>query len=638
MGNYIIKTVAHNYLALLVHPFKNQLYAKGRLKESADRCGRALSELLGKYSGLRLNVVMPGSALEALDGLLLSELREHQRRGALEWLITGYTEPFLSLSPTWLSRANIETGMSLVADLLGAKPGGYVPPFSNWEPLSIETLRDLGLHYVVTSSSLLPPAARARCGYWATEHLGSSVMVYPTHVAHTYNAPASLSSWLQNAFGQDPDRSERPKLTSLHFLLPLAAGADDEPYRWLRSAVRSLARTQAKYQSVLFADYLGDNPPLGLQYLVGALDVNREGAELHEFRNWLFSHEQVGLLHRRMLEVCDGVSAIRERRGSEKLVRELFTVQDINRYLPAPESGFTHLADRFWSYAKLIEVERKLPQTDRLRGGQIRIADHLRNGHKSIIMANRALKAYINHRSGGAVYELDFGGRSVNLLAAGEPGMRNMPHVILPGRTRASFIDHILPPGLLPADFAGDYKELGDFVDGWFEYKISKTTTGVRAALARQGAILQGEKNRPLNMEKVFSIERDRAELSFAYQLANNSPGPYSFTFATELSLALPGVAMGKGRLSVGRKRYEDFAWDRILLENVTDLALEDWQTGVRIALKTQKPVGIWCHPIGTPSIGYQGTALILTLPVEIGPSALWSLVGKLQVRAVRRR
>ena len=634
----MIWTVAQHYLAFLVHPFKNQLFAKGRLKEGADRCGRALNELLGKHAGLRLNVVMPGYALEELDGLLLSELREHHKRGALEWLVTGYTEPFLSLSPTWLSRANVESGVTLVSDLLGARAAGYVPPFSNWEPLCAESLRELGLHYVVVSSGLLPPGCRTRCGYWTTEHMGASMVLFPTHVLHLYNAPASVSSWLQNEFGKDTGNGERARLVTLNYLLPLAAAADSEPYRWLNSAARALGRAQSKYRTVLFSEFLSDNPSLGLQYLTASLDVNREGADLHGFRNWLFSHDQIGLLHRRMLEVCDGLEPLKGQRGFGKVVRELFSVQDINRFLPAPESGFTHLADRFWSYNRLIEIEKKLPETARQRGGQIRITDHLRNGDKSIVMANRAVRAYINHRSGGAVYELDFAGRCINILAASEPGLRPLPHVIMPGRSRMAFVDHFLPADTPIADFTGDYKELGDFVKGWFEYKVNKKPTGVKAVLARQGAVLQDGRNCPLNMEKVFGAERDRAELSFAYQLGNGSMAPYAFTFATELCFALPGIAGGKACLKTARKRHDDFLWDRLRFKDITELAIEDWQCGVRVTLKTQKPVNVWCHPIGTPSSGYQGTSLTLSAPVELGPNSLWGLMGKLHMRAIRRR
>ncbi len=630
--------MARQNVAFLIHPFKNQLHDKGRLKQGVEAFGKALLELLDRHSSLRYNVVLPGYALEALDGLMLSELRDHRKRGALEWLVVGYTEPFLSLSPTWLSRANIRTALDLAAELLDERPGGYVPPFSNWEPFTIELLRELGLHYAVLSSSLFPAQRRNCCGYWATEHLGASLVTFPSHAFHSYNAPANLSNWLQNAFAEDRADTDSSRLVVLHYLLRFSPGKGVDPYRWLRSASRLLSRIRAKYPTVRFSEFLADNPPLGLQYLPPSLDVNREGAHVHGFRNWLFSHEQVGLLNRRMLEVCDQVSRLEGRRGGDRLVRELFTVQDINRSLPGSESGFPHLADRFWSYAKLVEIEKGLPDMSRLKGGQIRITDHLRNGNKSIIMLNRALKVYINHRNGGGVYELDFFGRGVNVLAGYDPGPAGVPYVVMPGRSKMAFVDHLLPPDVRPADFGGDYQELGDFVRGWFEYKISKTPSGVKAILARQGSVLLGERKCPLAMEKVFGLERDLSELSFAYQLGNRSLAPYRLTFATELSFALPGVVVGKGALIAGKRRYEDFAWERLMLEQVTSIEIEDWLHGVRLTLRTAKPIDAWCHPLGSPSLGYQGTSLVLSLPVELAGNSLWSFVGKVSLRAIRRR
>lgn len=626
------------HLAFLLHPFKNQLYPRERLVHSAAACCRAVAEMLAKHSTLRLNVVMPGYVLETVDGLLLSELRDHAKRGAIEWLVPGYSEPFLSLSPMWLTKANIKAGVAVFEELLGVRPSGFVPPFSNFDPVTIELLRDQGFNHMVISTALLPADCRERCGYWGTEHLGNWIVLFPSHVMHSYNAPASITAWLQNAFAHDQSDDDTTALAGVHYLLPLTDTVGTDSMTWVRTAVRALGRVQDHYQTVLYSEFLGANPPLGLQYLQASVDVNREGADNATFRNWLLSNHQVGLMHRRMLEVADQLEKHTTGKVGERLLREMFSVHDINRFLPASESGFNHLADRFWTYGKLVEIEKLLPDTPGLKGGQIRITDQLRNGMKSIIMGNRTMKAYISHRSGGALYELDFLGRAVNILAAAEPQPAPMPHVLLPGRSRMAFVDHLLPAGTRPGDRGAEFDERGDFVRGWFEYKVAKTPTGVKAVLARQGVVLQADRPCPLNMEKVFGLDRDRPELSFAYQLENRSMAPYAFTFATELAFALPGVAVGKGRIVCNRQSYEDFVWERLSLTDVTDLVIEDWLAGVRLTLRAQKALGVWCHPIGTPAQGYQGTSLVLSLPVELPGNSVWGLMGKISLRAIRRR
>jgi hypothetical protein len=626
-------------LALLIHPFGNRLVSRASLKESVVGCMRSIAELAEKYPTMRLNVVLPGYALECLDGLLLSELREHGKRGAIEWLVTGYTEPFVSLSPPWLTKANIKLSIEMAAELLDSKPSGYVPPFSNWEPFIVELLKDLGIHYVVLSTAVFPAAARQRCGYWATENLGSSILLFPLHVLHHYNAPAQLGSWLENVFGQDCDGGDGAGVVGVQYLLPLSEPAGIDPLQWLRAAVKGLSRNPMRYQTVRFGDFLSDAPPLGLQYLQPSLDLHGEGEEPGRFRNWLFSHGQVGILHRRMMEVCDSLAPHAGKRAYEKQMRDLFSVQDTNRFLPAPESGFAHLADRLWSYNKLIEIEQRLPEAERARGGQIRIADHLRNGSKCIVMTNRALKAYINHRCGGALFELDFGGRGFNLVAGYDRRRFAAPAVVEAGRSKMAFVDHLLPVGTSLADFEkGEYTELGDLVGGSFDYRVHTAQSGVRAVLARQAVAQQGGRNCPLTVEKVFGLERGRGELSFAYQLSNPTLTPYTFTFATELTFAFPGVAGAQARLRVGRTTVTDLGTHRATLAAATQLAFEDRRAGVRVVIRTQKPVDVWCYPLARSDDGpYQGTTVVLTSTVALAGNGMWSLMGKLVCRSIRK-
>jgi hypothetical protein len=290
----------------------------------------------------------------------------------------------------------------------------------------------------------------------------------------------------------------------------------------------------------------------------------------------------------------------------------------------------------------LIEVERHLNDRHRLKGGQIRIVDHLRNGNKSIIMTNRSLKAYINHRRGGSIFELDFVARGMNVTAGYASQRHTDPSVIEAGRSKMAFVDHLVAPQTTASDFVGGtMSELGDFVQGWYEYKVMKSKAGVKAMLSRQGSVVQGEKSCPLTMEKVFGFEGDRADLSFVYQLGNQTVTPYRFVFATEMTFSLGGAVGGKALLRCGKEWYGALARERVFLEGVTEVALEDSQYGIRVLLKTQKPVQVWCYPVGGgagSNAAYQGTTVVIALPVTLGANSLWSLMGKLMLRGIRRK
>jgi hypothetical protein len=255
-------------------------------------------------------------------------------------------------------------------------------------------------------------------------------------------------------------------------------------------------------------------------------------------------------------------------------------------------------------------------------------------------MANAGLKVYIDHRSGGTVFELDLEEQRMNVCAGYNPRRHEVPGVVVPGKSRTAFIDHLISNETTLLDFMnGAYTELGDFVRGRFDYNVKKSSSSVKAVLNRQGALLQADKPCPLYMEKVFALEKDTADLSFVYQLSNRSLTPYSFTFATELTLVLPGASRQLARLGCGKSVWKNLAVDRLSQQDVTEFVLEDNSLGLKISVQTQKPVAVWCFPVGQPSgdnPAYHGTTLVLSAPVSLSESSSWTLMGKLSFRAVR--
>ena len=150
---------------------------------------------------------------------------------------------------------------------------------------------------------------------------------------------------------------------------------------------------------------------------------------------------------------------------------------------------------------KLIDVENALHTRKNIKGGQIRITDFLRNGSKSIVLSNKALKTYIDCVNGGSIFEFDFRERSLNLCSAYNPSLHHPPNITSPGKSRTWFLDRLLSEEAKSSDLLNDTcKDLGNF-SGQFDYKVRKTTDGVKATLLRQGSILQGEKFYPINLK-----------------------------------------------------------------------------------------------------------------------------------------
>jgi hypothetical protein len=625
-------------VAILIHPYKNSLVPKNKFRDAVNAFTETMLEIGTSHQNIRFNLVMPGYFLEAIDPMLLLQLREMIKRGAVEWLTTGYTEPFLSFSPQWLLTENLKYGMNSFQEYLGTKPAGFVPPFSNWEPSYIDVLRAVGVQYTVLSRSLLANQYRTRLGYWVTEFAGSSTVLFPVHSALPSSIAGNMEAWIEEQFAADNAATTTEKLLCIDFLCPLLSHDMALTREGLKEAAAVFDRLLLTYQPIRFTDFLSSNPPLGLIYLPQSLILRRDDSDTTpHFQNYLHSFDQVGIIQRKLMDISDNVESRRESKHTGPIKKALFFVQDINRYIPSKTSGFTRLTDRMWSFEKLIDIEHELRERDGVSGGQIRIADFLRNGSKSIIMTNKNLAVYLDHKNGGHAFEIDFRRRRYNVCAGYNPSRHSLPMFLEPGLSYTAFVDHFTDLSATPLQYrTKTITELGDFFCGAYDYKIKKTETSVKASLTRRGSLAQGDKNCPLSVEKVLGLEKDQPTLSFVYQIKNNSLTPYLFRLGIELTFSLPGVATGAAYLMHGRHKRTPVKDSPIELSQVSEWLLGDPTCGVMIHCTMQKVMDVWCHPAVPPGVDpcqAEAFTMVLTTPVTLEGNGMWSLIGKLQFK-----
>ncbi|NLL14257.1 MAG: DUF1926 domain-containing protein [Fibrobacter sp.] len=627
-------------LALLLHPCKNRLMPKTALKDAINSFTANLLSIAAEFPHLRFNLVFPGYFLESIDVLLLSKLRELSKKGNLEWILTGYTEPFLSLSPLNLTSHNINHGLQLFSELAGETPCGFLPPFSNWEPFLIDMLSNAGLNYAILSQELFPIQTRYCCGYWMAEHTGKALALISTNVINPMTAPANFIDWLNQIFSQDKSELATQKFATVHYMIPLSASSD--PFRWLRYAASEIDKYLLNFQSVRFSEFISSNPALGLQYVPSSLLIEGNKQTDQHFLNYLYSFDQIGILQRKLLDVNNKLNATKDIKTVAPLIRQLCMVQDINRLLPGKEYGFENTNDRLWSYAKLIGIERTLYLKNNTKGGQIRITDFLKNGVKSIILANKSLKAYIDNTNGGQIFAFDFRDRYLNLCAAYSPQQHQPPNILVAGKSRTWFIDHILPQDCKSSDLInGTAKELGNLLNGQFEYKVRKTSSGVRIALERQCSILRADRLSPMSIEKVYGLEQDSPVFNFVYQLSNLSLMDCHFKFATQLFFSFPGLCSGDVKIRHRSQTFEKPGVELFQFTSATKWVIEDRLGGVRLYFQTQKPFDIWCIPASSPDSPCEpsmGLAIVLSCNVDLEPSSRWKNIGKVTFRKIRRK
>ncbi len=623
-------------LALLLHPYKNGLVSPSLLRESITRFFTELFALQQQYPQLRFNLVIPGYILEAADAMLLAQLRDLGKRTIVELIGTGYTEPFLSFSPPELTVKNIRRGMQVIEELTGLVPHGFLPPFSNWEPSFIAHLRDFGMRYVLLSNELFTDETSTACGYWVTEHAGSSIGLIGTNVLNPFQPQPDFIECLRALYANNSTPQEEPFVV-LHYLLPLCSPKTDDAQKFFRNTVEEIEKHLLNFQPACLSDILGNVGPVGMQYIPTSLQMGRRGTVDLHFLNYLFSFDQIGFMQRKLLDIYGRFQTGTETRSAAGLLRELYFLQDINRFLPGNESGFEVATDREATYARLIAVDREISSNRKNDGGRVSTSDFLHNGGKTITLSNSAIKLHISHLTGGQIIGCDLRRACVNLCSVYNPTRRKQPDIIVPDASRTWFLDRILPENITETNheclFTGD---TADFHAGDFDYKIRTTPGGMSVSLVRTGSYQRDERLYPLRIEKVFTIEHEHPDIPFVYQLSNPALMTSRFIFATELNLYLPGCASGQVFLKSGKTRYDHAGKQLLRLPGGTAWELDDMKSGITLVVQTQKPATLWCLPY-PPQENSEGLRIILSWPITLEPSSHFKILGKISCKSPRR-
>ena len=621
-------------IALLFHPYKDCLLPRKILSERLNDFITALVESGNTFQNIKMNIALPGSFLELLDPLLLLKLREMHKRSQLEWLFTGYSEPFLSFSHPWLLRENLKHGIHVVSDLAGAAPAGLVLPHSNWEPSAIDTFNETGVQFCVVSKAVLSEQYRHLLGYWLAEHMGSLIPFFPATVV-THSKMPELFAKLEALFDEDTRNVPSGKILCIEMLYSLSQ-PEQKANTDIAAIFHALDKILLSYQTLRLTEYLSSYYSLGLNYLLPSLVLSRDDLKSRpNFQNELHTFDQVGIIQRKLMDIAENIALRKDIKLFNNVKKTLFFVQDIHHYLPSTAGGFLEAEDRAWCYSKMIEIEQELFTKEEIKGGHILITDLLRNGNKAIVMSNKNLSLCIDYKNGGQVFEIDYKVRNYNLCAALGFSRHPLPMIVEAPSSRTAFVDHCLAPETGIEDFSqNSFIDYGDFVSKDFDYKIKKTASGIKTVLLRNGTVLQGEKNCPLIIEKVFGLEKDNPVISFVYQLSNNSLTNYAFRFAVENTFSFPGSAADMTAIIQGKTVYKDLEGKQIALERVTEWTIDDTSAGIRIHFDMKKPVDVWCTPIRTEkavSAAAEAITIVISAPVSLEGSKVWSLMGTLK-------
>lgn len=375
------------------------------------------------------------------------------------------------------------------------------------------------------------------------------------------------------------------------------------------------------------------------------------------WRNFMMKYSEVNSMHKKMLRISKRLHALASQQDEEdeegrSLLDEardhLWAGQCNCPYWHGIFGGIYLNNIRYAVYRNLLLAEKFLDvfqHRDDQDWVNIEESDFDLDGNREILCESRNLNLYLSPSNGGHLFEIDFKSVPINLtdtlrrrkegyhhklaeLAKAEPGKNGNDTVSIHDRVVAKeadldrylvydaydkhcLVDHFLPNNAKFIDFAkSEAKEIGDFVEGTYKGRFSRTEDGADIRLSRWGCVRYKNKKRPVKVVKQIEYRLGKPGFSVQYEITNLAELRMSFVFGSEFNLTLlagdaPDRLYHFNGKTLSRKNRR--LNSRGVVKSVSKMGLSDGWLNVKVDLELSKPAEIWRFPVETISMSEDG-------------------------------
>jgi len=415
-------------------------------------------KILENFPSIKIGLHFTGILIDWLkknQPHLLTLVKKMVRRGQIEMMTGGYYEPILSIIPEEDRIGQIKMLTREVKSLFDYDARGMWLAERVWEPTLPTSLSRSGVQYTIIDDTHFKYAGltdNQLIGYYITEDLGNSVILFPISKRLRYTIPF-----------QDPEKT-------IEYLSSMATEdgqniivfADDgEKFgvwpntykhvyqdKWLERFFHLLEENSSWINSMHFSDAIRLFKPLGKIYLPTAsyaemmhwalfpdtfqayedfehyLKSKDMYQEVHVFvrggfwRNFLAKYTEVNNMHKKMLRVSKKLWQLSRtrRKRAQPAFEKLWAGQCNCPYWHGVFGGLylSHLRDAI--YSNLIQAETMADELARVRTPRFELADLNVDGYEEVIVETKTYNAYFSLQNGGMLYELDYKPVAKNLL------------------------------------------------------------------------------------------------------------------------------------------------------------------------------------------------------------------------------
>jgi alpha-amylase len=624
-------------------------------------------ETLEKHPNIKISLHYSGSLLDWLELThpeFLKKLKNLVKRQQVEILAGGYYEPILSLIPQSDAQAQIEMLKSKIKDLFAFQADGCWLSERIWEPKLPSILNKAGIKWTIVDDSHFESAGlipENLSGYYISEDEGRPLAIFPASERLRYLMPFKLPKetidYLRNLYEH--------KIRCVCFAddgekFGLWPGTNKWVYeqKWLDNFFSALEENASWLRIRSFNQYLNEHSPAARIYLSCASYREMMVWSGGYFRNFLLKYEEANWMHKRMLHVSKKIQSIAhslqstvKKKPGESAVgsrlnaarQHLYMAQNNDAYWHGVFGGLylNHL--RSCVYSHIIEAEKAIGN---LRSCKIDALDLDYDGRTEIILSSKYLSCVFAPHRGGALLELDYNPKSINLIntlmrrretyhqklkqkttnaeaAQAEPQSIHHLERVKQGNLekflfydlfgRHCCLDHFLDKHTRLEQFLrSEYIELGDFIHGeygWSQGAKSGNKIGLRFQRSGRAA------DCPIKLTKQISLIDN--DLVLRYTVKNESKDCVKNLFGIEFNLSVYDDQLSSMAKEVKTNRLKiNDAWNEISLE-----------------FNVSSPASVWHFPVETISDSetgiektYQELCLLFNWQLDIAPYSDWSV------------
>lgn len=670
---------------------------------------RPFLQLLSRHPAISATLHFSGTLLEWMadrEPDMCDLLHELIERGQVELLGGGMYEPVFSVLPERDVIGQLQLMNETLAARFGVQPTGAWVAERVWDPVLPRLLCAAGVSATLLDSThflhtgLAPEQIR---GYYVTERDGQAVAVFPIDKKLRYLIPF------------------KPPEKTIEYLLYLASddgsavtwGDDGEKFGlwpgtqdwvygqgWLESFFQTLEKNRHRIKLCTLSEYRTRCRPQGLVYLptlsydemmqwalpadavarydcmvehLHAMDLYEKYAPFFSggyWNNFLSKYPEGNRMHKKMLLVSQRLAALQEGGSGasgpeiDRARRELYQGQCNAAYWHGLFGGIYLSYLRHAVYTHLLNAEQAIDGISHGSGSWIdtQVIDFGRDFSRDLLVSGESLNAYVSPAAGGALFELDYKPRSLNLTNTlsrrmegyhrqirqtnGAPPSEACEDVLAyDWYERHCFIDHFFGPETTLEGFShARYPELGDFINTPYELQSLQRDcpeTATRFVLHRHGHIMHDDVPLPLRLQKTFYVSDARQQLTVRYTLENSATRAQQLWFGVELNFALPVEENPLVHYSItGDPEQQLYVNHCGSLGPVGAFELKDDWNGFALGAILSPGTDLWLFPLYTVSQSetgfeknYQGSCMLLHWRLELPPAACRTCSIALQLR-----